>query len=372
MSTKSLHIDKPFLFSVIILVVFGLFIFISASMGLLTRDGATFSSVTFNQIVLGFIGGMIAFIITSNISYKNWRSFAFYIFLFSIFLTLLVFVPKLGFAHGGAKRWLIIGPFPLQPSELLKIGFIIYFAAWIASVKDKASTFLYGALPFVILLSIVGGILLMQPDTDTFLVIFMSGLGIFLVGGGRWRYIFFLIIASVVGLLIIAQFRPYVQNRIDTFLHPERDPTGTSYQFQQSLIAIGAGGFAGRGFGQSIQKFGPLPEPIGDSIFAVASEEFGFIGGVILIFLFLFFTFRGLKIASKSPDAFGRLLVSGIVILIISQAFVNIAAMLGVMPLSGIPLPFVSHGGTALFMTLAEVGIIVNVSKYKTTRDIKS
>jgi cell division protein FtsW len=152
-------------------------------------------------------------------------------------------------------------------------------------------------------------------------------------------------------------------SRITTFLNPSANALGSGYQIQQSLIAIGSGGVTGRGFGQSIQKFNYLPEPIGDSIFAVASEEFGFVGAVTIILLFIFFSFRGLKIATHVPDTFGRLMVVGIVIMVVSQAFVNIGAMVGVLPLSGIPLPFVSHGGTALFMTLAEVGIILNISK---------
>ena len=154
-------------------------------------------------------------------------------------------------------------------------------------------------------------------------------------------------------------------SRITTFISPEKNSQGSGYQIQQSLIAIGSGGMFGRGFGQSIQKFNVLPEPIGDSIFAVASEEFGFVGAISIIILFIFFTLRGLKIAGQVPDTFGRLMVVGIVILIVSQAFVNIGAMVGVLPLSGITLPFISHGGTALFMTLAEVGIVLNISKNK-------
>ncbi len=218
-------------------------------------------------------------------------------------------------------------------------------------------------MPLLLLFGITAGLLLLQPDTDNFLMIVIAGLSIFLASGGKWRYIFFLILAGtlVLGGLILT--RPYVRERIDTFIHPELNSQGSGYQIQQSLIAIGSGGITGRGFGQSVQKFNFLPEPIGDSIFAVAAEEFGFIGSVTLIFLFVFFATRGLKIASRVPDLFGRLLIIGIVIMITSQAFVNIGAMLGVLPLSGITLPFVSHGGTSLFITLLEVGIILSISK---------
>jgi len=211
----------------------------------------------------------------------------------------------------------------------------------------------------------MGAVLLKQPDTDTYLIIVFSGLAIFLAGGGKWKYIFIAGIIGVLGIVALAFAKPYIMSRITTFMHPENNALGSGYQIQQSLIAIGSGGLTGRGFGQSIQKFNFLPEPIGDSIFAVAGEEFGFFGAITIIILFIFFTFRGLKIATRVPDTFGRLMVVGIVILIVSQAFVNIGAMVGVLPLSGIPLPFISHGGTALFMTLAEVGIVLNISKNK-------
>jgi cell division protein FtsW len=210
---------------------------------------------------------------------------------------------------------------------------------------------------------ILGGLLIKQPDTDNFLMIVFSGMAIFLVSGGRWRYILILIITALISVGVLAMTRPYVMQRITTFLNPSENAQGSGYQIQQSLIAIGSGGMFGRGFGQSIQKFNFLPEPIGDSIFAVEAEEFGFIGACILIFLYVLFALRGLKIASKVPDLFGRLLVVGIVIMIVAQAFVNIGAMLGVLPLSGITLPFVSHGGTSLFITLLEVGIVLSISK---------
>jgi cell division protein FtsW len=191
----------------------------------------------------------------------------------------------------------------------------------------------------------------------------MAGLAIFVSAGGKWRYVGLMVLAGIIGIAFLAYTRPYLRERIQTFITPYANPQGSSYQIQQSLIAIGSGGLFGRGFGQSVQKFNFLPEPIGDSIFAVAAEEFGFVGAVILITVFVFFATRGLKIASRVSDPFGRLVVVGIVIMIISQAFVNIGAMLGVIPLSGITLPFVSHGGSSLFITLLEVGIILSISK---------
>ncbi|MFZ2048924.1 MAG: putative peptidoglycan glycosyltransferase FtsW [Minisyncoccia bacterium] len=365
---KKLGVDKPFLFSVIILMVAGFFIFSSASLGLLARNSSQYSSVSFSQTVLGLFLGTLAMITISKIDYKNWKTYAFYLLFLAIILNILVLIPHIGFEHGGARRWFVFWGISFQPSELLKLGIVIYFSAWASSVKNKMETFRYGFLPLIILIGISSILLLKQPDTDTLLMIVFSCLAIFVTAGGRWKYIFFIAIVGIMGIGVLAVTRPYVMNRINTFLHPEINSQGSSYQIQQSLIAIGSGGMVGRGFGQSIQKFNFLPEPIGDSIFAVEAEEFGFVGATILILCFVFFATRGLKIAGGVPDQFGRLLVVGIVIMITAQAFVNIGAMLGVLPLSGITLPFVSHGGTSLFITLLEVGIILSVSKTKSIK----
>lgn len=355
--------DKPFLIITLLLVVSGFLIFNSASLGLLTQGGEKFSQVTFNQIVFGLMGGLVACLVTWKVDYNIWRKYSLLIFGMGLILNILLFVPGLGLAHGGAKRWLDFGLFSFQPSELLKIAFIIYSAAWIASARDRIDTFWGGLVPFSLILLIPAILLLLQPDTDTLVVVFITGISMFVAGGGKWKHAGTLVLAACIGLAVVAFVRPYVMERILTFINPDRDPLGSSYQIQQSLIAIGSGGIFGRGFGKSVQKFNFLPEPIGDSIFAVMSEEFGFVGSLSLILLFVAFAIRGGTIGARAPDSFGGLLSLGIVILIVSQSFINIGAMLGVLPLTGIPLLFVSHGGTALFITLAEVGIVLNVSK---------
>ncbi len=360
---KRIKADVPFLISVSILVVVGYLIFASASLGLLSKQAIKYANVAFNQTFLGLFFGSIACIITSQLDYRVYRKYSVWIFIISLLATLLVFVPGVGFSHGGANRWVHFGTFSFQPSELLKVGFIIFFSAWIATVKEKINTFKHGFLPFGVLIVLIAGILLNQPDTDTFLIIVFTGLAMFISAGGKWKYLFISAVIGILGIAALAYSRPYVMSRITTFINPSENSLGSGYQIQQSLIALGSGGVFGRGFGQSIQKFNVLPEPIGDSIFAVAGEEFGFVGTTSIIALFVFFAFRGLKIAGRVSDSFGRLLSLGIVIMIVSQAFVNIGAMVGVLPLSGITLPFMSHGGTALFMTLAEVGIILNISK---------
>ncbi|MEK7551945.1 MAG: putative peptidoglycan glycosyltransferase FtsW [Patescibacteria group bacterium] len=357
-------VNKLFLTSTILLTVAGFFIFTSASLGLLAKEKGALKDIAFNQIFLGLFLGTIALIVISRIDYRVWRKYSLYIFLFSIALTLLVFVPSLGFEHGGARRWLFLGPISFQPSEFLKLGFIIYFATWLSGIKSEISRIGLGLIPFIILI-LTTSFLLIQPDTDTFLIICVTGLAMFIAAGCKWRDIIIILLIGIIGFTFIAFSKPYIMQRISTFFNPSEDSLGASYQIQQSLIAIGSGGFSGRGLGQSIQKFGFLPEPIGDSIFAVAAEEFGFLGSVTLIFLFVFFTIQGLRVAREAPDLFGGLVTVGIVILIVSQSFFNIAAMLGIVPLSGMPLLFVSHGGTALFFTLASVGIVLNVSRHR-------
>ncbi len=361
---KNLKIDKIFLTSIVLLTIAGYFIFTSASLGLLARTGASFESVALNQ-TLGLILGIFAFFVISRIHYKKLRKHAFYILVFAIFLNLLLFIPFLSQNHGGATRWIDLRFVTFQPSEFLKIAFIIYFAAWLSSFKEKISGFTKGILPYLIIVGLLGALLLVQSDTDTLVVIATTGLIMLFSAGGRMRDMAVIAVILIISISVVAFMRPYVKQRILTFLNPTVDPQGSGYQIQQSLIAIGSGKIVGRGFGQSVQKFNYLPEPIGDSIFAVGAEEFGFIGSVGLITLFLLFLFRSIKIAVRAEDAFGGLTVIGIAILIIIESFMNISAMLGIIPLSGMPLLFVSHGGTALIITLGAAGIIANISKYQ-------
>lgn len=364
----SLHkIDKSFLLSVILLTAGGFIIFISASLGLLAREGATFQSVTTYQFI-GLLIGTALFLVFSKIPYTRLRKFSFYIFLGVLILNIAVFIPGVALHHGGASRWINLGFITFQPSEFLKIAFIIYFAAWLSGVKDKIRTFKMGILPFIAISLVVGGILLGQSDTDALVVIMFSGLAMLVVAGARLKHIAILVLLGVLAIGIVATVRPYARARIMTFLNPQADTQGASYQINQSLIAIGSGRAFGRGFGQSVQKFDYLPEPIGDSIFAVQAEEFGFVGSIVLILFYFFFAFRSFTIAARSPDMFSGLTVLGIAILVITESFMNIAAMLGLIPLSGEPLLFVSHGGTALIIILGAAGIIANVSRHQRTQ----
>lgn len=356
-------ISRPFLIWTILLVVAGFFIFSSASLGVLARDEIKFSSVAFKQIFYGLFLGTVACVIFARVDYHVWRKISFWFFVGSTILTLFVFIPGIGMEHGGAHRWIDLKFISFQPSEILKVSFVIYFAAWLSGIKKRVDTFKWGLLPFIIFSSIVGIVLLAQPDTDTFAVTMFAGLAMYITAGAKWKHIGGIVLAGVLILAGLAFTRPYVMQRIKTLVDPSANSQTTGYQLQQSLIAVGSGEMWGRGFGQSVQKFSYLPEPIGDSVFAVAAEEFGFVGAFILIAAFIMFSIEGLKVAGKAPDDFGRLLSVGIVILIISQAMVNIGGIIGILPLTGIPLPFVSHGGTALLINLLEVGIVMNISR---------
>jgi cell division protein FtsW len=356
--------DKVFLGITLSLVIVGIVVFVSASLGILARNEQKFYGVVFNQILFGVIFGMSALIIMMNVNYLTLRKYAFHILIASLVLTALVFVPGLSYQHGGARRWISIGSIQFQPAEFLKIGFVIYFAAWLTWMKNKVHDFKKTLLPFGILILIIAGILLRQPDTKSLILIVGTGLAMCIVAGVPWKYIFGfsgIMVAAFLGFALIKG--DYLKDRIMTFINPSSDTLGSSWQINQSLNAIGSGELFGRGLGQSIQKFGSLPEPQGDSIFAVIGEEFGFIGTTIVVILYLIFALRGLRIASHSPDQFGKLLATGLVILIIGQSFLNIASLLGLFPLTGVPLVFMSHGGTSMMIALAATGIVLNISK---------
>lgn len=359
------HIDRPFLVVTLLLVLLGFFIFSSASLGLLARTGLKYSSIATSQLVFGVGGGLIALAILANVSYRSYRRFAPYIFFISVILTWLVFVPGLGYEANGARRWLSVFGSSFQPGELLKIAYVIALAWYYSMYHRKLSDVRYALGGLLGGFVLAGLPLLLQPDTGTFSIIVAAGVAMSIAAGMRLRHLLMLAGVVVVSLVVLVMFRPYLMDRITTFMDPSRDPHGSGYQISQSLIAVGSGGWFGRGFGQSVQKFSYLPEPISDSVFSVAAEEFGFFGSVIIVGMFVFFAIRGLHIASHASDRFGGLMAVGIVILIVSQSFINILSMVGLVPLTGEPLVFISHGGTALLFALAGVGIILNVSRSK-------
>ncbi len=357
-------VDTPFLLAFLALIVFGLLIFTSAALGLLARDGgATFSSVAVSQLLLGFLAGGVALIVLSRMDYREWKAYTPYFFGFALLLTVLTFVPHVGLELKGAARWLSLGPLSFQPAELLKLASVAFLAAIYAANIRKTHTLRGSFVPLALVGGSAAALLLLQPDTASAVILVIGCAAVLFAAGGRVLYFMLLALVGVGIIVGAATVYPHVKQRLVTFIDQSADPQGGGYQIQQSLIAVGSGGLSGRGFGQSVEKFSYLPEPIGDSIFAVAAEEFGFLGSVALVLLYVCVALLGLRIAARAPDPFGGLLVVGIVALIVSQSLLNIASSVGLVPLIGVPLIFVSHGGTALAISLAEVGVILSVSR---------
>lgn len=358
------NIDRQLIFIVVILVISGVLILASSSLVLSQkRFGSSFYYV-FHQLIYGVLIGTILMIVFSKINYKTWRKFSLPFLVASLFLMTLVFLPSIGFSAGGARRWLVFGPIFFQPSEILKLAVIVYLATWLDTKREEVKTVSYGFFPFIVMISIVGVFLVMQPDIGTLGVIVATSAVLYFLGGGRISQLLSLGALGVLALFLLVQIAPYRLNRFLVFFNPAIDPKGISYQINQAFIAIGSGGFWGLGLGQGIQKYNYLPEPMGDSIFAITAEEFGFLGSAVLVGLFLFFIYRGFTIAKFAPDSFSKFLALGITSSIGIQAFINIAAISGLLPLTGIPLPFISYGSSALIINLASVGVLMNISRY--------
>ncbi len=367
---KYLNVDKIFFWLTVTLVTVGFFVFLSASFSAFGNMDK-FKGILFNQLVLGLLGGIVLLLITLRIPIELYKKYALWIYVLGLLLLVLVFVPHIGIAHGGAKRWISVFGFSLQPVEFAKYATVIYVAAWLSFAKQKIHSFTQGLIPFCIILGAVGLLLLAQPDTDSFLIILISCLVMYFVSGAKFRDLAIMFGIGIVAAGGLIAMRPYLLSRIQVFLDPSRDALGSSYQVQQQLIAVGSGKITGRGFGQSIQKFKYLPEPLGDSIFSVVGEEFGFVGSVIIIIIYLLFFLRGMMISMRTKDSFGRLLVLGIVCLIVFQSYLNIASSIAVFPLGGLPLIFMSHGGTALAFALASIGIVLSISRNQSIPSVK-
>lgn len=362
--TKQLFpVDKPFLVTIAVLLAFGLLMIMSAgvSYGQVRFDDSYYF---FKQQVVGLMVGAAVLYITATIDYHLWRRLVMPIFGIALILLILVFIPGIGVNVYGATRWIELGPIMFQPSEIMKLAIILYLAAWLSDKGEKkVADFNEGFVPFLGIILLIGFLIIKQPDTGTLGVICLMAMSIFFTAGAQVKHILSLVGAGFAALGLLILIAPYRLARLTVFLNPDHDPSGAGYQVSQALLAVGSGGLFGVGLGQSRQKFNYLPEPVTDSIFAVIGEEFGFIGCVLLVSLFLYLAWRGLRIAQGAPDMFGRLIVVGVVAWIIFQSFINISAIIGLIPLTGIPLPLISYGGTSLAVILAAVGIVLNVSR---------
>lgn len=349
---------------VVAIAIFGLIMLSSASTAVsFARYGDSYYLFK-RQFLFGFLIGMAAFYLFSKKDYRSWKKWAFPLLLVSAVLLIAVFIPGLGTGLKGAKRWIIIGDFNFQPAEVVKLTLLLYLAGWLESRGQRGlADFSYGFVPFMFILGAVMLLIILQPDMGTMSIIAFTALVVYFMAGGAWSHIGLLAGLGLFFFWLLIKIAPYRADRFSVFLRPQLDPQGIGYHINQAFLAIGSGGFWGRGFGQSRQKFQYLPEVAGDSIFAVISEELGFIFSAALVLAFLWLMFRGFKIASRAPDQFGRLLAAGITTWLVAQAFINIMAISGLLPLTGLPLPFISYGSSALITSLSAAGILVNISK---------
>ena len=364
MTKTKIQLDKILLFTIFVLLIFGLVMVASAG---IAYSQSRFDDAYFffkRQLLFGILPGLIILYLTQKISYTFWKKISLPFFILSVALLTLVFIPGIGSKLYGASRWIQLGGFSFQPSEMLKLALILYLAAWLESRGEKIKDFFEGLTPFLLVMGIVSFLLIKQPNMGTLGVIIFVALIMFFISGSSLWHMFLMFIAGVAAFFILIKTESYRMNRFLVFLHPELDPRGIGYQINQALLAIGSGGILGVGLGKSLQKFNYLPEPVGDSIFAIVGEELGLLGCSLILLLFVIVAFRGLRIIKLAPDRFSRLAATGIIAWIVVQAFANISAISGLMPLTGVPLPFISYGGTSLVFLLAGTGILLNISKH--------
>lgn len=319
----------------------------------------------FKRQLLGVVLGFVALFALSRIDYHVYRRWALMIYAVGLALLVVVLIPEVGITSYGASRWINLGPLPtFQPSEAMKLALVLYVAAWCSGKGEKLLRGMEsGVIPFVGIVAAPCILVYLQPNLGTMIILAFISVGIFYLAGAAVKHIGGLFGLGVLGVLLLILIAPYRMERFKSFIDPMADPQGSGYQIQQALIAIGSGGPLGVGLGHSKQKGLYLPEPVGDSIFAIIAEEVGLIGAMTLITLFIIFAWRGMTIAAHAPDMFGKLVAGGITIWITGQATMNIAAITSLMPLTGIPLPFISYGGTSIIFSLAAVGILLNISR---------
>ncbi len=359
------HHPDYFLFALIcLLTIGGLVILASASsdLGKLRFNDAYYYLK--HQLIYGLSIGILGFILGIKINYQFYKRIALVLLLINLALLALVFGP-MGESIGGASRWLTIGLLTFQPAELLKLTFILYLAAWLSNPRvNRTQNIWEGLLPFFVICGTIGGMLLFQPATTTFIILIAAGMIVYFLSGVSIRYVFItgILGALTVGLVIYST--PYRWQRIMNYIRPTEDTRGANYQINQALITIGSGGLWGMGYGESVSKATTLPTPTDDAIFAVAAQELGFAGASTLVVLFGILVFRMLWLAKNLRDRFGQLILVGFASIIALQSLINMGAISGLFPLTGVPLPFVSYGGTALAVFLTMSGITLNASKY--------
>ena len=355
--------DVPMLFLTLTLVCIGLLMVFSSTTieSLKAGDPFLYFKKQMIYVILGF-GAMVFAMRFDHRRYREWVG----IILGAAFLLLLVlFIPHVGRTAGGATRWIDLGPVSFQPSEFAKLALVIYMADFMARKKELIFDFVKGILPVLLVVGAACVLVLKQPDLGTVLVMFGSFFIMLYLAGARLSHLAALASCSAAGVFLLSILSPYRWKRIAAFIDPWQDPRGIGFHIIQSLIAVGSGGLFGFGLGNSRQKFLYLPEQYTDFIFAVFCEEWGFVGALVLIGLFIAFISRGLRICRNAPDKFSYLLAGGLISGLALQAVINMGVVVGIVPTTGIPLPFISYGGTSLVVSLYSVGILLNISSQK-------
>lgn len=344
--------------TIILLTVFGILMVYNASSVSAFRDFG--DKYYYLKEQLKWFGiGLLSLGFLSFFDYRKLYFFSPFMLFISIILLAMVFIPGLGVKAYGASRWLNFHFLSLQPSELAKISLVIYLSAWFSG-KEKGRLWAFLLLSVFLL-----ALIFLQPDMGTAVVLGTTAIFLYFLSGAPLWHLFSLLPVAVASGLVLIRLSPYRFARLTSFLNPSDDPLGISYHLRQILIALGSGGLWGLGLGQSRQKYAYLPESTTDSIFAIIGEELGFIGATALIIFFLFCLWRGFKIAQNAPDRFGKLLAAGITSWLGIQFFINLAAMVVLIPLTGVPLPFISYGGSSLVVALSGVGILLNISRQR-------
>jgi cell division protein FtsW len=353
--------DKALIVAVATLSAFGLVMVFSASevQGWLWFRNAAYY---FERQLLWLVLGLALLWIGARVDYHRLRPIAGPLAALTVALLILVLLPHFGVEAYGARRWLMVGPLGMQPAELAKATTIIFMAVWLERHRDRLSSLEDGVVPFLALLGLVTVLIILERDLGTTLIVASILLAQFLVAGGKKRHLLLLLVVVGLAAFVVIRMEPYRLHRIMAFLDPWADPLNTGFQSIQSLLALGSGGIFGVGLGQSIQKYQWLPFAHTDFIYAIVGEETGLIGTTAVLSLFALFTYRGYRIALKAPDAFGSLLACGVTTWVAFQALINIAAVTVTLPTTGIPLPFISYGGSSLAITLLSVGILMNVA----------
>lgn len=365
------------------LLFFGFAIFFSASLGVMARHEAKFFNILQNQAIFGILLGSCAFFIGSIVPRELLRKLSPMVYVIGIILCILVYVPGIGFEHGGAKRWIAFGGFTMQPSEILKYASVMLLGAvytWQQNLKTHTENFLaYSKFNFknlwqttlqhrftpILFLFLGVAIVLKNPDLGTSTIILSGIFAVFFVLRAKWSDL--IIIISLISpiLIIFYLINPHAQERINTFISPEKNTGHQNYQVQQTKISIGAGGLWGEGFAQGIQKYHHLPEPVGDSIFAVIGEEFGFFGVVLILLLVLGLGYRLIFISLQIREPFGKAVLIGTGTVILVQTFLNAGSASAAIPFTGVPFPLVSHGSTSIIITMAMLGLCSQISAKK-------